>query len=525
MISPKINTHKLILLIIGAALLIMGIILFLIPPALFPDPGMGFQVLRSMHLGGGFNNFVAPDQDDLSQNYTEFLTWWSPGQYLIPYLFKLIANINTGQAIAITVTLGEFSGLAGLWYFFKRMGFTPFVGAISLVFISCQQAFVVPYVYYNGGEILLFAFEGWFLYGCATFKKPGIALVLFVLLSGWVGFLCKSSFLWMYAAGLCCLWIRLSSNQSGIWDWIKKGFWIGIPAVVSLLTIYIFFLSKGQSPASAAHGFKLTAATFSFPVASPILSDFSIDDLLHGMLYHTGKPLINAGLSIDILIVLAILSLLIIFNILRTVANSNYKLFVIVFYSAAILFFGVSYLRQLNISYEARHFRIVGLLIVPGIIYLIREFKIGFQLFFGLIFIGIAYTSVSYLIKGYRINNLNARGPSGVAQPNIDQQSLNSIMKLDRENKNATFVFISDDTGLEILHNRIITLQPIGDSLKINADDYRYNGYAGPLYIVLPESYNGPKEKMIMKSFPGYTGFNVSMLSDKYVLYAAKMKK
>ncbi|MDB5138115.1 MAG: hypothetical protein JWR12_31, partial [Mucilaginibacter sp.] len=185
----------------------------------------------------------------------------------------------------------------------------------------------------------------------------------------------------------------------------------------------------------------------------------------------------------------------------------------------------VSYLRQLNISYEARHFRIVGLLIVPGIIYLIREFKIGFQLFFGLIFIGIAYTSVSYLIKGYRINNLNARGPSGVAQPNIDQQSLNSIMKLDRENKNATFVFISDDIGLEISHNRIITLQPIGDNLKINADDYRYNGYAGPLYIVLPESYNGPKEKMIMKSFPGYTGFNVSMLSDKYVLYAAKMKK
>ncbi|MDF2433234.1 MAG: hypothetical protein JWP44_2865 [Mucilaginibacter sp.] len=504
---------------------IMGVVLFLIPPALFPDPGMGFQVLRSMHLGGGFNNFVAPDQDDIAQNYTEFLTWWSPGQYLIPYLFKLVANINTGQAIAVTVTLGEFSGLAGLWYFFRSMGFKPFIAALSLVFISCQQAFVVPYVYYNGGEILLFAFEGWFLYGCATLKKPELVLVLFVLFSGWIGFFCKSSFLWMYAAGLCCLWIRLSANRPGIWEWIKKGFWIGMPAAISLLTIYLSFLSKGQSPASAAHGFKFTAATLSFPIASPILSDFSIDDLLHGLLYHTGTPFISAGLSIVILIVLAILSLFIVFNILQTVNNSNYRLFVIVFYSAAVVFFGFSYLRQLNISYEARHFRIVGLLIVPGIIYLIREFKPRFQLLFGLIFIGIAYTSLSYLIKGYRINSLNARGSSGVAQPNIDQQSLNCIMKLDSENKNAVFVFISDDTGLEILHNRTITLQPIGDALKINADDYRYNGYAGPLYIVLPESYNGPKEKMIMRSFPGYTGFNASMLSDKYVLYAAKMKR
>jgi hypothetical protein len=167
----------------------------------------------------------------------------------------------------------------------------------------------------------------------------------------------------------------------------------------------------------------------------------------------------------------------------------------------------------------------VGILIVPGIIYLVSKFKRGYQLFFGLIFIGIAYTSLSYLIKGYKINSLSARGPWGIAQPNIDQQSLNYIMKLDRENNNATFVFVSDDTGLEILHNRIITLQPIGDDLKINTEDYKYKGYAGSLYIVVPENYNGPKEKMIIKSFPGYTGFTATMLSNNYVLYSAAIKR
>jgi hypothetical protein len=524
--AQKNNSHRAILLITGIVVLILGVILFFIPPALFPDPGMGFQVLRSMQSGSGFNNFVSPDQSDISQNYTEFLTWWAPGQYVVPWFFKLIANINTGQAIAITVALCELLGLAGLYCFFKKIGFTPFIAAISLVFIICQQAFVVPFVFYNGGEVLLFAFEGWFLYGCIALKKADLKLIFFVLFSGWIGFFFKSSFIWIYIAGLCCLWIRLSVNKSGIGEWVKKGLWIAIPAVVSLAGIFIFFLSKGQNPTSATNGLKLTAETFSFPLASPILSGFSIDDVVHGLIYHTGKPVFDPAWSVIILITLSVLSLLLIWSITRYVPNNNYRLFIVVFYCLSVLFFGSVYLRQLTISYEARHFRIIGLLIVPGLLYLVSKFKTSYQLVFGLIVVGIGFFSFSYLIKGYHINNsLSAKGVSGIAQPNVDQASLNQIIKLDKQNRNVTFVFISDDIGLEILHNRIITLQPISDSLKIDIDAYRYDGFAGPLYIVLPESYNGPKEKMIMKSFPNYTGWNLSMLSDRYVLYEAKMKR
>lgn len=522
MTKKKHPIYKIILLIIGIGVLIMGIVLFFIPPAVFPDPGMGFQVLRSMHLGSAFNTFSSPDQSDISQNYTEFLTWWSPGQYLVPYFFKLIAGLNMGQGIAIATIIAQLSGLAGFYCFFKKIGFTPLIVALSLVFIICQQAFVVPYVFYNGGEVLLFAFEGWFLYGCIALEKIDLKLILFILFSGWMGFFFKSSFIWIYVAGLCCLWARLSSGPG---KWIKNAFWLGIPAAISLVTIYVFFLSKGTSPASASHGIKLAWQTFGFPIASPILSGFSIDDLLHGLIYHTGKPVFNPGWSIIILVVLALVSLFLILGITRIVHNNNYTLFILVFYVTAILFFGFSYLKQLNISFEARHFRILGLLIVPGIISLVMGFKPVYKLVFALFFAGIACTSFSYLVKGYEINSTGAKGISGIAQPNIDQPSLNYIMKLDRENNNATFVFISDDIGLEILHNRIITLEPIGDNLKINIDDYRYDGFAGPLYIVLPESYNGPKEKMVMKSFPAYTGFNLSMLSPNYVLYAAKMKR
>jgi len=522
----KTNSHKILLAVIVLAVLFMGGLLFIAPPAVFPDPAMGFQVMRSMQLGGGFNIFTSPDQGDISQNYSDFLTWWSPGQYLVPYLFKWITNLNTGQVIAIVITICQLLGLAGFYVFFRKIGFTGLTSALSLVFIICQQAFVVPYVFYNGGEVLLFAFEGWFLYGCATLKKPGLKLILFVLLAGWLGFFFKSSFLWIYAAGLCCLWTRLSANLTGIWTWIKKGLWIAIPAIIAILCIHLFYLSKGQNPTSGGSGLKLTLQTFGFPLAAPVLSGFSADDLLHGLLYHTGTPLFNDTWSIVILAVFAGLSIWLVFNIVRNVPNNDYRLFVVVFYLAAVLIFGLTYLRQLTISYEARHFRIIGLLIAPGLIYLTSKANPGYKWGLAVLLAGIGFISLTYVIKGYSFNRYkSARGITGIAQPNIDQPSLNQVMKLDRENRGAIFVFIGDDIGLEIKNNRIITLQPIGPDLEINPDDYVYKGFAGPLYIILPESYAGPKEKMIMKSFPGYAGFNLSMLSDNYVLYAAKMKR
>ena len=149
-----------------------------------------------------------------------------------------------------------------------------------------------------------------------------------------------------------------------------------------------------------------------------------------------------------------------------------------------------------------------------------------YKLVFALIWAGIAVFSVRYLIKGYYQNNtVSAHGVTGISQPGIDQASLNKVMQLDNANRNAIFVFINNDTGLEIQHNRLITLPQIGDNLTIDTDDYNYDGFGGPLYIILPETYNGPKEKLIMKSFPGYTGWNVSMLSNDYVLYTAKMKR
>lgn len=498
--------------------------IFIYPPSIYPDAARGFGVMNSMQKGSGFNILSAPNPDDISKNASQFLTWWSPGQYLAPYFFKAIFGLNTGQASAIAITLLELSGLLGFYYFFKKVGFTPIISALSIIFIACQQAFITPYIFYNGGEILLFGFEGWFLYGCIALKKTDVKLTLFVLLSGWLGFLCKSSFMWMYAAGLLCLWLRLSAvnYRINIQQAFKNGIWLAIPAVISLVCIYFFFLSKGDNPAEASAGLKFDWQTFSFPLGSPLISGFSIDEIMHGLLFPTFTPILTPAHTIFVIVLLALVSIILIGCIIRYVPKNDYRLFLLVFYIVSIFFFSWAYVHQLTISYEGRHFRIIGILMAPGMIYLISKIKPAFQIGFGVLCAVIAFTNYSFFVQAYNFNkNISARGTSGLAQQFIDQRSLNYLMDLDRQNKNAIFVFVSPDLPLEISNNRTIIIDPPLPGTVIDYGDYVYGGHAGPLYLLLPEKYTG-NAAMFMKFFPDYKDFRQQKLGDGYILYSAK---
>jgi hypothetical protein len=521
----NIGLHKIILTGIGIVIIILGTMIIAYPPALFPDPSHGFQVMRAMQMGGGFNRMLSPSQDDINKDNSIFLTWWSPGQYLMPYLVKTITGLNTGKATAIVIVLFEFSGLAGLYVFFKKIGFTQIIAAISVAFIACQQAFVTPYVFYNGGEILLFGFEGWFLYGCLSIQKTGYKLLLFVLFSGWIGFFCKSSFIWIYSAGLLCIWLRSSAigDRLNFSRLIKNGIWLAIPAIISLACIYIFFLSKGETPASASTGLKFSLQTFSFPLASPLVSGFSVDDIMHGLLFPTFSPMLTPEHTLWVLLLMAILSVILIGCIIRFIPKDNYRLFLIVFYLVSILFFSVAYLKQLNISYEGRHFRIIGLLVVPGVIYLVSRLGNIYKAGFGLVCIALICINYSFLYKGLIFNkNISARATTGFAQEYINQHNLDELLKLDKQSSNAIFVFLTPDIPLEITHNRTITLDPVIPTQPINYDDFSYDGHAGPLYLLIPTSYSPAQDSTVLKFFPGYTNFTQKQFGTKYILYAAK---
>lgn len=510
------------LLIVLVIVFSLGLMVVLTPPAIFPDASWGFQVLRCMQLGGDFNMLTKPNPADLSKNTSEFISWWSPGQYLVPYFFKVLLGLNTGHAAAVTTMLCQLFGLAGFYQFFKKAGFTPVISALSLLVIVCQQAFFIPYIFYIGGETLLFAFAGWFLYGCLVFDKPGLKLVLFVLLAGWIGFICKSSFIWIYAGGLLFLWIRLSAGNKNVKHWLFKGFWVGVPALISVAVISWLYLSKGLNPSSGSNGIDLSWPTLTFPVASPLLAGFSADDLVNGFIFHNDVPILSAPWVMVVLVALAVLSALLVYAICKNVPNKNYKLLLIIIYGISILFFGSAFMRKLSISYESRHFRIVGLLIIPGTLYLFSRYKMVYRAALALAVLIIAIFSVKFYINGQKgLHEYTAYGTSGIGQQFIDQPSLNYIKMLDDRHRDAIFVFFSADLGLEIRHNRIITLDALNSNLNINQDDYLHKGHAGPLYIVMPAYYTGIRANIILKSFPGYKGFSLKELSDNYVLYFA----
>jgi hypothetical protein len=114
--------------------------------------------------------------------------------------------------------------------------------------------------------------------GCISVDKADWKLALFVLLSGWIGFFCKSSFLWVYGAGCLYLWISLSQKQLKAIEWIKNGAWISIPAVLSFAVIELLYLSNGANPAGQTAGFLSSRQSLTFPLAS-LLSGFSVDDI------------------------------------------------------------------------------------------------------------------------------------------------------------------------------------------------------------------------------------------------------
>ncbi|WP_295768166.1 hypothetical protein [uncultured Mucilaginibacter sp.] len=505
---------------------ITGAYSFVAPPAIYPDPSWGFQVMRSMEHGGAFNMLVGPDTANIARDSGFFLTWWSPGQYLLPYIFKQLFDVNTGQASVFTSVLCEITGLFGFFAFFKKVGFKPVIAALSVVFIASQLFYYIPFAFYNGGEVIMFAYAGWFLYGCFHFKKVSPLMLLFVLVAGWAGFFSKSSMMLVYAAGLFCMWINMSPQRKDYAAWIKNGIAISIPFVISVACIYIFFLSRGENPASeSSGGFRIIWETFLFPIGSPLLAGFSLDELTHGLIYHPDGPMFSPAVTTILLIAIAAGSVALVWAIVRLVPYRQYIIALVAFYVVFFLFFGQAFVRQLAISYEGRHFRIVGLLIVPGAIYLVDNSRIYFKAAFVFIWIFIAWQSISTLHREYWYNREEGiHGTSGITQQFIDKPTLKYILQADQRQRNAIFVFISADLGLEIQNNRFITIEPIGADVGTNYDDYTFKGHAGPLYILLPSEYetNGGAKFIMQKCFPGYKNFEPKKLTSDYTVWIGK---
>jgi len=494
--------------------------------------------MHNMGTGHPFNTLLSPDITNIAHSHYEFLSWWSPGQYLVPYLFKALFNLNIGHMVVITVIVCNLLGLAGFYLLFKQLGFTKWIAALSVAFIATQSFFLLPFVYFMGGEVVLFAFIGWFLYGCFSIKKVTWPVLLFIFIAGLSGFFAKSSFLWMYAAGMVCIWFNVSINETiehpeyksksnpaaltrclkkQAARWLKNAALLAIPFICALIVIYVFYLSKNDNPTSDQGPMLVRAETFGFPLASPVLSGFSVDELTGGLLDQPVNPALTYHMAILLVYIAAFCSLAYQLLIIKLWPDKRYKLASIAFYAVATVFFSYMYLKQATISYEARHFRIVGILCIPGFIYLCYKTKVGRVAFF-LLWFAFIYGSYNGIKERFKENSVAARGVSDLSQPGYDKATLAEIERLDASHhNNAIFMVMCPDIAIEIQHNRIIPLDD--DTPNDVIASLKYAGKAGTIYILIPENYvaNGRRATLI-KSFISYHHFKFKRLSPGYEL-------
>jgi hypothetical protein len=95
-------------------LLLVPIILFLVTlyirPTMVADSGIGFLAFHGMLEGGAFNSFASPDPANIDNDIVTFLTWWSPGQYLVPGIFIWL-GCNYGLALSLTSLIATLIGV------------------------------------------------------------------------------------------------------------------------------------------------------------------------------------------------------------------------------------------------------------------------------------------------------------------------------------------------------------------------------------------------------------------------------
>ena len=138
---------------------VLGGISLVVPPFITWDSAHGFLAWRGTVLGA-MNCSISPNPENIAQDMCEFMTWWSPGQYLVPGTISLL-GVPLGIAMTLTVALALLASLIG-WVMVVRV-FAPqrSLAALLVGLIGSFPYSTLAFLTYHGGEILLQAGTPW----------------------------------------------------------------------------------------------------------------------------------------------------------------------------------------------------------------------------------------------------------------------------------------------------------------------------------------------------------------------------
>lgn len=339
-------------------LLLVPFILFLvslyIPPTIISDSGGGFLALCSMFAGGAFNSITTPDPANIANDIVTFLTWWSPGQYLVPGIFIWLGT-SYGLALSLTTLVATLIGVAGWIRVARGFAVSSFVLFVFVLGLTTFPYVTQRFLAYWGGELLLFAVAPWSLYVMRwSVNKPPILCFTISLLSAALLFFAKLTGLIVFATNVMAISLftlisqrRLSSSI--ILMWVASG--------ITVLCFMIFWVARGPVG-------EWSTASFSwFPIrVSMAAAAFSGIYGLGLFLSHPWMQ-INPQWTIELLGPVGLLLMMWAWYRLRHTPYRDMAvllLLTIVIYAITVAI-NLQYLRGVG-SIEDRHFRYAGIL-------------------------------------------------------------------------------------------------------------------------------------------------------------------
>jgi hypothetical protein len=308
--------------------------------------------------GGAFNSIATPDPANISNDVVTFLTWWSPGQYLVPGSFILLGT-SYGLAVSLTTFIATLIGVAGWIQIARSFAVRPVVLFVFVFGLTTFPYVTQHFLMYWGGEVLLFATAPWSLYAMRwSANKSAIVCFTISLLSALLLFFAKLTGLIVFAANVLAISLvlasqgRLSSSTIAMW----------VASAVAALCFIFFWVAHG----SVAMGWPTSSFTW-FPIwLSVTAAAFSGIYGLGLFLEHPWLPIDSQSATI-IIESLGPLGLLLIVWVWYRLRRTHYRdmavlLLPILLIYAIIVAIAWRYLREAATSFEDRHFLYAGIL-------------------------------------------------------------------------------------------------------------------------------------------------------------------
>jgi hypothetical protein len=495
---------------------------FLSPPGIYTDSAWGFNAWKSFQQGTALNYVAGPDLNNIAVDKQGFMTHWTPGQYVLPGILMATLGCSLGDAIVAIVILFSAAGLLGFYKLFKQLGYNHVVLAFAMLVLISQKYTSLPFSFYNGGEVLIYGFMPWVLLYVVSAKKKNALFFVGLLLMHCIGFFLKSSYLIFAVASSAVIVLQETGISFNIfkrlWDERRIVFLSGTSLVFSYLLFWKYFLSRGHNPSSTA-GFSAEAMDLVFPLASPIGAAFSLDDILNRVFYFPGSENPFAYPMWFLYVPIAILSVFIIIKLLK----GNRKSFVLAaFLICYITVLTMLYLLDADISYEFRHFRMLGLLMIPACIELAfaSRFVLKYSLFL-LIFLSSSFGLLSFAQRKLFAEKNYFRSNENFLYVSLKQPTFGKLQELDNRvfEKNIILYTPNPEINLELKNLRLITQHT--DFIPLNSlQSQRFYGKVDTLYVLLQKEFlaNG-KTEAVLNSFDAYNKFELWYEDASFQIY------